>query len=135
MGQIHRELLKHEDVLRFVSEAERFCDLFDKLDGLPKAYFLQQLDELLPLVYSLAHRLPDPYNWVEIEADDTWESNRRSGMELPDHVSSWKEWDARLREKPNLMYGSILFTTQYTQKSVTSLTATSAGSSQKSTLI
>ena len=36
--------------------------MVENVSSSPKAYFLERLDELLPLVYSLAHRLPYPFD-------------------------------------------------------------------------
>ena len=50
---IHVHLLDHPDVKRFVEAAEKACDVFERIDELSKIEFLQQLEELLPLAYSL----------------------------------------------------------------------------------
>ena len=99
MGQIHQDAFEEEEVLGFVAEAHRFCDLFERLSSLGRLYLLQQLNESLPLLYSMAHRLPDPYNWDEIERDEAWEAEDRRGMPLDEHTAKWSEWSERLRGK------------------------------------
>jgi hypothetical protein len=69
--RIHSDFLAHTDVLEFAELAGKYCDVIDSMGKLPKAEFLRQLEELIPLVYSRGHRLSDPYNWSDDEDDST----------------------------------------------------------------
>ena len=82
---IHVHLLDHPDVKGFAAAAERVCDLFERMGDLSKIEFLQQLEELLPLAYSLAHRLPDPFNWEEDDDDEPYEPGPE-GMPHSEHM-------------------------------------------------
>ena len=104
------EHLDHPAVKRFVEVAEDVCDVFERLDGLPEVEFLRQLEELLPLAYSLAHRMPnlfggegdeDDEDDEEVEGDDEsveWERPPQ-GMSEAEHMTRWKELRQRLGEK------------------------------------
>jgi len=56
------EAIDHDDVKRFAAVAEELCGVVEKVSRLKKAYFLERMDELLPLIYSLAPRLPYPFD-------------------------------------------------------------------------
>jgi len=74
---IHVDLLDSPDVKRFAETAESVCDVFERIDELSKIEFLQQLEELLPLVYYLAYHIPDPYDWPDDDEDEEWEPTDR----------------------------------------------------------
>ena len=99
---IHVHLLDHSDVKRFAKVAEKVCNLFERVDDLPKVQFLQQLEELLPLAYSLAHRIPDPYNWEDDDDDDDedieWERGPH-GMSEAEGLARWKDLRERVVAK------------------------------------
>ena len=96
---IHVHLLGDPDVRRFAEGAEKVCDLFERVDDLPKVYFLQQMEELLPLVYSLAHRLPDPFNWAEDDDDiQGWEPGPEA-FTSNERMALLKEWHERIGKK------------------------------------
>jgi len=93
----HRDLLTHADVQRFVEVAREFCDLTERIDTLPKVYFLERLDELLPLVYSLAQRVPDAIDW-----DADWEldpKDRPVGIAGAEYLARWDELRERIGQK------------------------------------
>jgi hypothetical protein len=97
---IHVELLDDPDVQRFAAVAGQFCELIENVDKLPKADFLQQILELLPVVYSIAHRVPDPYDWQDDDDEDEVDLS-----DLPDHFSPLDkvtlsfEWSKRIGTK------------------------------------
>ena len=62
------DLLNSEDFATFIDSVEHFCRTLERLESLPRALFLQEMDRLLPLVYSTASVLPD-YPWDEDEDD------------------------------------------------------------------
>ena len=99
---IHVHLLGDPDVKRFAEVAEKVCDLFERVDHLPKVQFLRQLEELLPLAYSLAHRIPDPYDWPDDE-DKEWEPGeyepRPEAMSQGDNLALWTDFRSRIIAK------------------------------------
>ncbi len=62
MDTPNREAIQHTDVQRFVAVAEEFCGIIENVSRIKKPYFLERMDELLPLAYSLAPRLPYPFD-------------------------------------------------------------------------
>ncbi|MEX0800018.1 MAG: DUF5063 domain-containing protein [Dehalococcoidia bacterium] len=73
---IHADLLDHPDVKQLAEVAQKVCDVFERMNDLSKIEFLQQLEELLPLVYHLAHRIPDPYDWPDDDDDENEKQER-----------------------------------------------------------
>jgi hypothetical protein len=51
-------ILKTDQASLFADAVERFCRIIEKVESLPNALFLEQLDETLPELYAHAHRLP-----------------------------------------------------------------------------
>ena len=92
---IHVHLLDDPDVKRFAEVAEEVCDVFERVDDLSKIEFLQQLEELLPLIYSQAHRLPDPFNWEDDNDDEPYERGPE-GMSHAERMARWKELRQRV---------------------------------------
>ncbi len=95
---IHVHLLDDPDVKRFAEVAEKVCDLFEHVDDLPEVSFLQQLEELLPLAYSLAHRIPDPYDWEHDDDDREYEPGPE-GISRNEWLARWKDWRNRINAK------------------------------------
>ena len=101
---IHVHLLDDPAVRRFAEVAQKVCDLFERVDDLPKVQFLQQLEELLPLAYSLAHRLPDPYDWPDDDDEDEqrepgWYEPGPKGMSGAERMARWKDLRSRITAK------------------------------------
>ncbi len=95
---IHVHLLDDSDVKRFAKVAAEVCDVFERVDDLSKIEFLQQLEELLPLVYSQAHRLPDPFNWEEDDDDEPYEPGPE-GIRGAERLARWKDLRQRITAK------------------------------------
>lgn len=87
------EILHSDDVKCFVKVAERFCEVVERLAALSKLEFLQEMDELLPLVYSSASGLPS-YPWDDAARDEGHGTRQTpSLMKSPaarGHVAKWK---------------------------------------------
>ncbi len=105
--------LDHPAVKRFVEAADKVCDVFERLDDLVEVEFLRQLQEHIPLAYSLAHRIPDLFDRdddedeegdetdEQVEGDDEnveWERPPR-GMSEAEHMARWKDLYKRIGEK------------------------------------
>jgi hypothetical protein len=63
------DLMKGGEFDRFVDSVEGFCATLERVESLPRATFLQDLDRQLPQVYSAAAVLPD-YPWDEEDDDN-----------------------------------------------------------------
>jgi hypothetical protein len=63
-----------DELRRFVEAVESFCEAVEQVERVPKALFVQRMDELIPLVYHAAYYLPG-YPWDD-EHDDSEESWR-----------------------------------------------------------
>ncbi len=73
MAEYTSEYVEHLDdpaVKQFAEAAEKVCNVFERLDDLDEVKFLRQLEELLPLAYAVAHRMPDLFDWDDDEDDD-----------------------------------------------------------------
>jgi hypothetical protein len=106
------EYVEHVDdpaVKRFAEAAGSVCDVFERLDDLPEVEFLRHLEELLPLAYSLAHRMPDLFHLTdnedddgEEEGEDDYESMRRPqprGMSEKESMALWRDLYQRIGQK------------------------------------
>jgi hypothetical protein len=104
------EHLDHPAVRRFVKVAEKVCDVFERVDDLPEVELLRQLEELLPLAYSLAHRIPDLYDRDDDEDDEDseeaedddesvrWERPPK-GLSDAENMARWKDLYERMGQK------------------------------------
>lgn len=86
----------HDDVKRFATVVETFCGVVENVDGTTKAAFLQRMDELLPLVYCLAQRLPYPFHR---ENDDNHDPSARHPRPIAMTVPKSRELQARQRDR------------------------------------
>lgn len=85
---------ENADVQRFLAVAEEFCDVVESLSDLHEPNFLARMDELLPLVYALASRLPYPFDRQSDgdDDDDTLAPRPRPlGMSFPDGRRLWEQ--------------------------------------------
>jgi hypothetical protein len=92
---IDHEVLKHPNTLRFAQLACDFCSLIEKVESLPKEFFLQQVEEQLSLVYSAAHKLTDPYIWHDDDESDV----DKFEVGFRDRIERWTEWRERIGQK------------------------------------
>jgi len=100
---IHVDLLDHIDVKRFAEVAEKVCDIFEHMDDLSEVEFLVGLKERLSLAYSLAHRLPNPYDWSDDDKgaiEGSVESRLEPrGMSEAENMERWKDLYQRIGQK------------------------------------
>lgn len=66
------EDLRSPAVQEFAGLVRRLNNIVGSLDTFSEIEMLEALDELLPLIYSAGHRLPDVYD-DEDESEDEWE--------------------------------------------------------------
>jgi len=112
------EILSSEEVHRFVEVVQQFCDVIERLESLPTPFFLERVDELLPLVYSRASGLPS-YPWDDRDEDEEGGDNQLEARPTPtrNHAGEWKELYERIAKKlgPHERYSLIFdpFDSQY----------------------
>ena len=94
------EHLDHPDVKRFAEVAQKVCDLFERMDDLSEVEFLRQLEESLPLAYSLAHRIPDLYERDDDEDDEEDEGNE--DVDDDDESVRWERPPQGMSERENM---------------------------------
>jgi hypothetical protein len=73
-----QDLISGEDFASFLNSLEGFCATLERVESLPKATFLRDLDRQLPQVYSMASVLP-AYPWDEDE-DETHLEGELGGL-------------------------------------------------------
>jgi len=82
--------LVNDDLRRFVEAVQRFCEVIEQVESLPKAFLLQRMDELIPLVYHAAYYLPD-YPWEDEDDDDDSEESLREFRERTQYTDELKK--------------------------------------------
>jgi len=76
-----KALLGSEEFIRFLDALNEFCTLLRAVEATPTSHLLQQVDRLLPLVYSTACVLPE-YPWDEDEDYEDAESSDFDGLRV-----------------------------------------------------
>ena len=106
---IQIDLLDHPNVKRFAQAAEELCTTFECIEDLSEIEFLKRLEEQLSLVFSLAHQVPDPYNWQEDDDDvEGWDPGPEA-YPSSEHPARWQEWYKRIREKLSSDHSHVCF--------------------------
>ncbi len=99
---IHEDVLDNPAVLVFASTVRQLCELIETVDALPQVYLLQKLDGLLPMLYSLAQDIPDPYVWRERDADEEefdLSDLPKEFFDLQQRLSMREEWTRKIAHK------------------------------------
>lgn len=92
---IDADLLQNPDIVRFARLAAEFCCTIEKVESLPKYLFLRQVAEKLPLLYSVAYKLSDPYVW----RDDEIDNDDRPTAGILGNFDVYKGWSERIGSK------------------------------------
>jgi hypothetical protein len=92
------EFRGNPELERFAAEVESFCDVIENLPSYDLYNLLTELDERLPLLYSLAHRLPN------LDFDNETEAMEAQRTEIAHRfrvrrVAYWESSKEQLDEK------------------------------------
>lgn len=90
----------------FIEAATSVCDVLERVDDLPEVEFLRELQRLLPLAYSLSHRMPDLFHHNDDEGDEDGEDDYESvmrpwpqAMSETEHLALREEFSRRIGKK------------------------------------